>query len=101
MIPYRQKEGRTQGIKELKKIQHGELEAYANSCSSSVFDEIRDECTKKINLIGSAERRRPKLQLCDFTQNDYFRGFYASKSVELGVLSTLVIFFLFWGARAL
>ena len=44
------------------------LEAYANSCSSSVFDEIRDECTKKINLSGSVERRRPKLQLCDFSR---------------------------------
>ena len=47
------------------------LEAYANSCSSSVFDEIRDECTKKINLIGSVERRRPKLQLCDFSRMQF------------------------------
>ena len=47
------------------------LEAYANSCSSSVFDEIRDECTKTINLIGSVERRRPKLQLCDFSRMQF------------------------------
>ena len=45
------------------------LEAYANPCS--VFDEIRDECTKKINLIGSVERRRPKLQLCDFSRMQF------------------------------
>ena len=46
------------------------LEAYANSCSSPVFDEIRDECTKKINLIGSVVRR-PKLQLCDFSRMQF------------------------------
>ena len=44
------------------------LEAYVNSCSRCVFDEIRDEWAKKINLIGSVERRRPKLQLCDFSR---------------------------------
>ena len=47
------------------------LEAYANSCSRCVFDEIRDEWAKKINLIGSVERRRPKLQLCDFSRMQF------------------------------
>ena len=50
------------------------LEAYANPCSRSVFDEIRDECTKRITLIGSVERRRPKLQLCDFSRMQYKRA---------------------------
>ena len=42
------------------------LEAYATSCSSFVFDEIRDECTMEINLSNG-----DKLQLCDFSRMQF------------------------------
>ena len=77
-----QKEGQTQGTKELKRWLEEKfnmanlldrlLGAYSvgQNSRSSIFTEIREECVKKVNC-ESFEKIRPKLQLCDFSRMQF------------------------------
>ena len=77
-----QKEGQTQGTKELKRWLEEKsnmanlldrlLGAYSDgqNSRSSIFTEIREEYIKKVNC-ESFEKIRPKLQLCDFSRMQF------------------------------